>query len=41
MSSLIAHEFYHFGEIGILLGETGVKMDAHVVYGLWEWKEKA
>jgi uncharacterized damage-inducible protein DinB len=38
MAYLIAHEFYHFGEVGILLGETGIKLDNKAAYVIWEWK---
>jgi uncharacterized damage-inducible protein DinB len=38
MAYLIAHEYYHFGEVGILLGEVGIKLDNQVAYGIWEWK---
>ena len=38
MAYLIAHEYYHFGEVGILLGETGLKLENKVTYGIWEWK---
>lgn len=38
MAYLIAHEFYHFGEVGILLGEAGIQLDNKVAYGIWEWK---
>jgi len=40
MSYMIAHDFYHLGEIGILLGEAGIKIDSKIAYGLWEWNEK-
>jgi len=38
MAYLIAHEFYHFGEVGILLSEAGIKLDNRIAYGIWEWK---
>lgn len=38
MAYLIAHEFYHFGEVGVLLGEAGIKLESKITYGLWEWK---
>ena len=38
MAYLIAHEFYHFGEVGILLGEAGMMLENKVAYGIWEWK---
>ncbi len=36
-SYLIAHEWYHVGEIGITLNQAGYKLDQKVAYGLWEW----
>ena len=36
-SYLIAHEWYHVGEIGITLNQAGYKLDKKVAYGIWEW----
>ncbi len=36
-SYLIAHEWYHIGEIGMTLTQAGYKLDKKVAYGLWEW----
>src|SRR5690349_21182904 len=36
-SYLIAHEWYHVGEIGIVLNQYGHKLDQKTAYGLWEW----
>ncbi|MCA0456990.1 MAG: DinB family protein [Chloroflexi bacterium] len=36
-SYLIAHEWYHVGEIGMTLTQAGYKLDKKVAYGLWEW----
>ena len=36
-SYLIAHEWYHVGEIGITLNQAGFKLDKKVAFGLWEW----
>ncbi len=38
LAYLIAHEYYHFGEVGILLGAAGIKLGNTVAYGIWEWK---
>jgi uncharacterized damage-inducible protein DinB len=34
---LCAHEGYHRGEIGIILHQSGHKLDQKVAYGIWEW----
>ncbi|MDQ6694251.1 MAG: hypothetical protein M3014_07495 [Chloroflexota bacterium] len=34
---MIAHESYHHGEIGLLLGQMGHPLDKKVAYGLWKW----
>ncbi|MBZ0287563.1 MAG: DinB family protein [Anaerolineae bacterium] len=34
---LCAHEGYHRGEIGIILHQSGHKLDQKTAYGLWEW----
>ncbi len=36
-SYLIAHEWYHVGEIGMTLNQAGYKLDKKVAYGIWEW----
>lgn len=36
-SYLIAHEWYHVGEIGITLTQAGFPLDQKTAYGLWEW----
>lgn len=36
-SYLIAHEWYHVGEIGMTLNQSGYKLDKKVAYGIWEW----
>lgn len=36
-SYLIAHEWYHVGEIGMTLTQAGYKLDKKVAYGMWEW----
>lgn len=34
---LIAHESYHWGEIGIILTQAGTPLDQKTAYGMWEW----
>jgi uncharacterized damage-inducible protein DinB len=34
---LCAHEGYHRGEIGIILHQSGHKLDQKTAYGIWEW----
>ncbi len=36
-SYIIAHEWYHVGEIGITLNQAGHKLDKKVAFGIWEW----
>lgn len=36
----IAHESYHFGEIGLTLKQSGHALDAKVAYGIWEWGKR-
>ncbi len=38
MAYLIAHESYHHGEIGLILGQAGFVMDKSDAYALWNWK---
>jgi uncharacterized damage-inducible protein DinB len=35
---LVAHESYHHGEIGLILGQAGFALDNQMAYGLWNWK---
>ena len=35
---LVAHESYHHGEIGLILGNAGFALDNKTAYGLWNWK---
>lgn len=35
---LVAHESYHHGEIGLILGHAGFALDNKTAYGLWNWK---
>lgn len=35
---LVAHESYHHGEIGLILGQAGFVMDKSDAYALWNWK---
>ncbi len=34
---LISHESYHRGEIGVVLAQSGHRLDNKVAYGMWEW----
>lgn len=34
---IIAHESYHWGEVGIILTQAGTPLDKSTAYGLWEW----
>ncbi len=34
---LLAHESYHMGEIGIVLNQSGHKLDQKASYGMWNW----
>jgi uncharacterized damage-inducible protein DinB len=36
-SYLIAHEWYHIGEICMTLTQAGHPLPDNVLYGLWEW----
>jgi len=38
---LIAHEAYHHGEIGLMLGQAGQRLPREVAYEMWEWKHFA
>lgn len=35
---LVAHESYHHGEIGLILGHAGFALGSKAAYGLWNWK---
>lgn len=35
---LAAHESYHLGEIGLILGQAGFSLDKKDAYALWNWK---
>ncbi|HUP28516.1 MAG TPA: DinB family protein [Chloroflexia bacterium] len=37
LAYLVAHEAYHAGEIGVVLGQSGHPLDKKVAYGMWEW----
>ncbi len=37
---LVAHESYHHGEIGIILGQSGHRLDKDVAWGMWEWDKR-
>lgn len=34
---MISHESYHRGEIGVILAQSGHRLDNKVAYGMWEW----
>lgn len=34
---LVAHEFYHLGEIGVALQQGGHALDRKTAFGMWEW----
>ncbi len=36
-SYMIAHEWYHIGEIGMTLNEAGFKLDEQSSWGIWAW----
>lgn len=36
---IVSHESYHMGEIGIVLNQSGHKLDQKVAYGMWEWSK--
>ncbi len=36
---LIAHEWYHLGEICMTLTEAGHRLDDQVLYAIWEWQK--
>lgn len=40
-SYLMAHEWYHHGEICLILTQIGHPLDDKVLYGIWEWKHFA
>lgn len=39
-SYMIAHEWYHIGEIGIVLNQSGYPLDQKTAYRLWEWNNR-
>jgi uncharacterized damage-inducible protein DinB len=39
-SYIIAHEWYHIGEIGMTLTQAGYPLDEKVSYGIWEWAKR-
>ena len=34
---LIGHEFYHLGEVGVVLQQSGHPLDKKIAFGIWEW----
>jgi uncharacterized damage-inducible protein DinB len=34
---MIAHESYHHGEIGLMLGQSGHRLSREVAFGMWQW----
>jgi len=34
---LIGHEFYHLGEVGQALQQSGHPLDRKTMFGIWEW----
>jgi uncharacterized damage-inducible protein DinB len=38
MGYLVAHESYHHGEMGLILGQAGFSLDKKEAYALWNWK---
>lgn len=41
MGYFLAHEWYHLGEISLLLGQAGHKIEDTVAYGIWDWRSAA
>src|SRR5689334_8178635 len=39
-SYIVAHEWYHVGEICMTLTQSGHRLPDEVLYGLWEWDKK-
>lgn len=37
---LVAHEAYHHGEIGVMLAQSGHRLDKDTAYGMWEWDKR-
>jgi uncharacterized damage-inducible protein DinB len=33
----VAHEWYHIGEIGIALAQSGYPLDEKTAYAIWQW----
>jgi uncharacterized damage-inducible protein DinB len=38
-SYLVAHEWYHIGEIGIALTQSGHPLDETTAYAIWQWNQ--
>ncbi len=38
-SYLVAHEWYHIGEICMTLTQAGYRLPDAVLYGMWEWEK--
>jgi uncharacterized damage-inducible protein DinB len=36
---LIAHDWYHHGEIGMTLTQSGHPLDKRVAYDIWDWRK--
>jgi uncharacterized damage-inducible protein DinB len=39
-SYIVAHEWYHVGEICMTLTQSGHRLPDEVLYGIWEWDKK-
>jgi uncharacterized damage-inducible protein DinB len=39
-SYVVAHEWYHIGEIGITLTQAGFPLEDSTAYGIWEWAKR-
>ena len=37
LAYLVGHDFYHLGEVGIILTQSGHPLDRKISYGMWEW----
>jgi uncharacterized damage-inducible protein DinB len=37
---MVAHESYHHGEIGVVLGQTGRRLPDEIAWGMWEWAKR-
>lgn len=38
-SYLVAHDWYHIGEIGIALTQSGHPLDEKTAYAIWQWNQ--